>query len=207
MAGAQGLHTNSKDEALSLPTVEAVKLALRTQQVIAYESGITDTVDPLGGSYYLEYLTDELESKIESYIEKIAGFGPDMLEAVTNALEQGFFHTELSNSAYAYHREVMDKSKIVVGVNKFEEAEKLKVEIFKADPTARERQAERLKKIRKERNNGALNNSLSRLAFAIEKEENLYPYVLDAVKNYGTLGEITKIMTDVYGRYRDICKI
>ncbi len=207
MAGAQGLHTNSKDEALALPSEETVKLALRTQQVIAHESGITDTVDPLGGSYYLEYLTDELESQIESYIERISGFGENMLDAVINALEQGFFHTELSNSAYRYHREVMDKSKIVVGVNKFEEDEKLNVKIFRADPTARDRQSKRLKKLRNERNDNALNSSLTQLAGAIEKEDNLFPYILDAVKNYGTLGEIVKVMTDVYGRYKDICKI
>ncbi len=207
MAGAQGLHTNSKDEALSLPTEEAVKLALRTQQVIAYESGITDTVDPMGGSYYMESLTDELEAQIGVYIEKIAGFGENMLEAVINATEQGFFHKELSDAAFKHHKEVEKKSKIIVGVNEFEEEEKLNVEIFKADPTARDRQAERLKKIRQERNNRALDNSLSQLAHAIEKEENLFPYVLDAVKHYGTLGEIVKVMTDAYGYYEDLCVI
>ncbi len=205
MAGAQGLHTNSKDEALSLPTEEAVTLALRTQQILAHESGLTDTVDPLGGSYYLESLTDKIEADIEGYIKQIAGYGENMLEAVINSLEQGYFHTELADAAYRQHLEVMNKSRIVVGVNKFEdEQEKLNSTIFKADPTARERQMERLKKIKLERNNSQLQSALKELAEAIKQEENLFPYILKAVKHYGTLGEIVGLMTDAYGHYQDL---
>jgi methylmalonyl-CoA mutase N-terminal domain/subunit len=203
LGGAQGLHTNAKDEALGLPTEETAKLALRTQQVIAYESGVTETVDPMGGSYYLESLTDDIEEQVTGYLETIKGFGETMLEAVTHALEQGFFYRELSNASYRYHKQVETGEKVIVGINKFQEEETLTPVIFQADPTARERQTERLKEIRAKRDEGALGGSLTRLANAIDKDENLFPYVLDAVKNEGTLGEITKVMTDVYGRYRD----
>ncbi|MCP4568934.1 MAG: methylmalonyl-CoA mutase [FCB group bacterium] len=205
MAGAQGLHTNSKDEALSLPTEEAVTLALRTQQILAHESGLTETVDPLGGSYYLESLTDQIEADIEGYIKQIAGYGENMLEAVINGLEQGFFHKELADAAYRHHLEVTNKARIVVGVNKFEdEQEKINPTIFKADPTARDRQKERLKKIKSERNNSELQAALKELAGAIKRDENLFPYILKAVKEYGTLGEIVGLMTDVYGHYQDL---
>ncbi len=204
MAGAQGLHTNSKDEALGLPTEEAVKLALRTQQVIAYESGVTETVDPMGGSYFLESLTDDIEAQIEEYLKKIGAFGDTMLEAVINALEKGFFHQELSNASYKFHKEMQAGEKVIVGINKFAEEETLNPVIFKADPEARERQIKRLKEIRNNRNNAALNKSLKQLANAIERDENLFPFVLDAVKHYGTLGEIVKVMTDVWGRYKDL---
>ena len=205
MAGAQGIHTNAKDEALAIPTDESVKLALRTQQIIACESGITDTVDPLGGSYYLETLTNELESQFESQIEKISEFGDNMLDAVINALDDGYFHTELANSAYKQHKEMMSGSKPVVGVNKYVEEEEPNVDLFELiDATVtRDRQAERLAKIRAERNNTSLNRSLDALARAIENEENVFPHVLAAARDYGTLGEITKVMTDAYGRYTD----
>jgi len=184
---------------------EAVKLALRTQQVLAHESGLTETVDPMGGSYYLECLTDKIEADIEGYINRIAGYGENMLEAVINSLEEGFFHRELADAAYRQHLEVMDRSRVVVGVNKFEEEdEKINPTIFKADPAARERQTARLKKVRSERNNTQLQGALKGLAEAIKKEENLFPYILDAVKHYGTLGEIVGMMTDTYGRYQDL---
>jgi len=207
LGGAQGLHTNSKDEALGLPTEETAKLALRTQQIIAYESGVTETVDPMGGSYYLESLTDEVEAKVMEYLDTIETFGDGMLEAVVNGLEQGFFHKELADASYRHHKEVEKGEKVIVGMNKFVEEETTTPIIFKADPGARDRQTERLKEIRKKRDGQSLERALMRLAEAIEKEENVFPFVLDAVKQYGTLGEITKVMTDVYGRYRDLTVI
>ena len=204
LGGAQGLHTNSKDEAFGLPTEETAKLALRTQQIIAYESGVTETVDPMGGSYYLESLTDEIEAKAVDYLDTIRGFGDNMLEAVVNGLDQGFFHKELADASYRYHKAVEKGEKVIVGVNKFAEDETETPVIFKADPGARDRQIERLRKIRNDRDEQALEGSLIRLAEAIDKDENIFPFVLDAVKRYGTLGEIIKVMTDVYGRYRDL---
>ena len=204
LGGAQGLHTNSKDEAFGLPTEETAMLALRTQQVLAYESGVTETVDPMGGSYYLESLTDEIEAKIVDYLDTIEAFGENMLEAVVNALDQGFFHKELADASYKYHKEVEKGERVIVGVNKFAQEETATQVVFKADPGARDRQIERLKEIRADRDDQALETSLERLAEAIDKDENIFPFVLDAVKRYGTLGEITKVMTDVYGRYRDL---
>jgi len=207
LGGAQGLHTNSKDEAFGLPTEETATLALRTQQVIAYESGVTETVDPMGGSYYLESLTDEIEAKVVDYLDTIEAFGDNMLEAVVNALDQGYFHKELADASYKYHKEVEKGEKVIVGVNKFAQKDATTPVIFKADPGARDRQIERLKRIRADRDDQALEASLMRLAEAIDKEENIFPFVLDAVKRYGTLGEIIKVMTDVYGRYRDLTVI
>ncbi len=204
LGGAQGLHTNSKDEALGLPTEETAKLALRTQQVIAYESGVTETVDPMGGSYYLESLTDEIEAKVMDYLDTIETFGDDMLEAVVNGLDQGFFHKELADASYRYQKEVEKGETVIVGMNKFVEEETVTPVVFRADPGARDRQIERLKRIRSDRDEKALEGSLVRLAEAIDREENVFPFVLDAVKHYGTLGEIIKLMTDVYGRYRDL---
>jgi methylmalonyl-CoA mutase N-terminal domain/subunit len=204
LGGAQGLHTNSKDEAFGLPTEETAKLALRTQQIIAYESGVTETVDPMAGSYYLESLTDEIEAKAVDTLDTIQGFGDNMLEAVVNGLDQGFFHKELADASYRYHKAVEKGEKVIVGVNKFAENETETPVVFKADPGARDRQIERLEKIRNDRDEQALERSLMRLAEAIDKDENIFPFVLDAVKRYGTLGEIIKVMTDVYGRYRDL---
>ena len=204
LGGAQGLHTNSKDEAFGLPTEETAKLALRTQQIIAYESGVTETVDPLGGSYYLESLTDEIEAKAVDYLDTIRGFGDNMLEAVVNGLDQGFFHRELADASYRHHKAVEKGEKVIVGVNKFAEDENETPVVFKADPGARDRQIERLRKIRNDRDDQALEGSLMRLAEAIDRDENVFPFVLDAVKRYGTMGEIIKVMTDVYGRYRDL---
>ena len=204
LGGAQGLHTNSKDEAFGLPTEETAKLALRTQQIIAYESGVTETVDPLGGSYYLESLTDEIEAKAVDILETIQGFGDNMLEAVVNGLDQGFFHKELADASYRHHKAVEKGEKVIVGVNKFTEDENETPVVFKADPGARDRQIERLEKIRNDRDDQVLERSMMRLAEAIDKDENIFPFVLDAVKRYGTMGEIIKVMTDVYGRYRDL---
>ena len=208
LAGTQGLHINSKDEALGLPTEDAVKLALRTQQVIANETGVTDTVDPLGGSFFLETLTNELEQEIVEYIDEIASFGENMIDAVINGIEGGYFQKEISNAAYNQHKEIMSNSKIIVGVNKYQEDEKPNIELFSQDSAAdRDRQIKRLKKLREERNNTSLKNSLGDLARAIDNDENVFPFVLAAVKAQGTLGEITKVMTDAYGRYTYSCNL
>jgi methylmalonyl-CoA mutase N-terminal domain/subunit len=207
LGGVQGLHTNSWDEALALPSEESVKLALRTQQIVAHESGVTETVDPMGGSYYLEYLTDEIEAQVEDYLKRIAAFGDNMYDAVIAGLEKGFFHKEIANAAYKYQQEIENGSRAVIGLNKFAEKEKLSVSIFKADPKARDRQSARLKALRNKRNNTALTSSLKQLFEAAKRDENLFPFVLDAVKHYGTLGEIIKVLTEVYGEYKDLAII
>lgn len=203
LSGTQGLHTNSMDEALALPTEDSVKLALRTQQILAYESGITDTVDPLGGSYYVESLTDEIETKVSDYIQKIGAFGENMLDAVIAAVEQGFYHKELAAASYDYQSKIENGSNVIVGVNKFVEEEATDFELFEADPSARERQTARLQEIKSNRSNTDVNHALDLLAGAAEKDENLFPFVLEAVRHRATLGEIVKVLVDVYGQYQD----
>lgn len=203
LSGTQGLHTNSMDEALALPTEASVKLALRTQQIIAHESGITETVDPLGGSYYVESLTDEMETSAREYIQKIGEFGDNMLDAVIAAVEQGYYHKELAAASYDYQRKIEDGSKVIVGVNKFVEKETTDYELFEADASARERQIERLKELKSDRSNTDVRNALDSLAKAAEKDENVFPSVLDAVRHRATLGEIVKVLEGVYGQYQD----
>ena len=203
LGGTQSLHTNSRDEALSLPTEESVKLAMRTQQIIAHESGVTDVADPMGGSYFLEHLTEEIESRVMAYLDRIESFGDNMLEAVIAAVDQGYFHRELADAANKYQQEIENNSKVIIGINKYVEEEKVSISIFKADPKARDRQIERLKSLRKNRNDRALGGALKRLSAAAKSNENLFPYVLDTVKSQGTLGEIVGILMEIYGEYQD----
>ncbi|MGB9778416.1 MAG: acyl-CoA mutase large subunit family protein [Candidatus Bathyarchaeales archaeon] len=203
LGGTQSLHTNSFDEALCLPTEEAVRVALRTQQIIAYESGITNTVDPLGGSYYVEALTREMEEKAMEYIQKIDDMG-----GVVAAIEKGFFQKEIAESAYRYQREVEEKKRIIVGVNEFAiEEEECPIELLRIDPKVEKEQVERLQKLKRERDNRKVKEILEKLHYAAEKEENLMPTIIEAVKAYATLGEITDVLRKVYGEYKELIVI
>ena len=198
LGGTQSLHTNSYDEALSLPTEKSVRIALRTQQIIAYESGVVDTIDPLGGSYYIEWLTDHIEEEAMKYIEKIEAMGGMM-----RAIERGYIQKEIADSSYKHQREVEEKKRIIVGVNEFVVDEPLDVEILKVDPSIRGKQIERIRKLREERDNKKVQEALNALRKAAEKEDvNLMPYIIEAHKNLATLGEVTNVLREVWGEYR-----
>ncbi|AIU70864.1 methylmalonyl-CoA mutase [Thermococcus eurythermalis] len=198
LGGTQSLHTNSYDEALSLPTEKSVRIALRTQQIIAYESGVADTVDPLGGAYYIEWLTDHIYEEALKYIEKIQKMGGMM-----RAIERGYIQKEIAESAYKYQKEIEEGKRIIVGVNKFQTDEPIEVEILKVDPSIREKQIERLKKLRSERDNKKVEETLDKLRNAAENEdENLMPYIIEAHRHLATLGEVTDVLREVWGEYR-----
>ena len=198
LGGTQSLHTNSYDEALSLPTEKSVRIALRTQQIIAYESGAVDTIDPLGGAYYIEWLTDHIEEEAMKYIEKIEKMGGMM-----RAIERGYIQKEIADSAYKYQKEVEEGKRIIVGVNKFVVDEPIEVEILKVDPSIRDKQIERLKKLRSERDNKKVEEALDKLRNAAEKEDvNLMPYIIEAHRHLATLGEVTDVLREVWGEYR-----
>ncbi len=200
LGGTQSLHTNSMDEALCLPSKQSVKIALRTQQILAYETGVSDTIDPLGGSYYLEWLTDELEEKARKYIEEIEEMG-----GMAKAIEKGFIQKEILETAYHYQKEIEKGETVVVGVNKFkEEREEIKIEIFnvsKLEETAK-MQIKKLQIVKRERNKSKVEEALSKLGKAAEKNENLIPPIIEAVKAYATLGEICGVLRNIYGEYR-----
>src|SRR6201996_2621795 len=198
MGGTQSLHTNSLDEAWALPTEFAATLALRTQQIIAHESGVTNTVDPLGGSYFVEALTDEVERGAWDYIEKI-----DALGGMVAAIERGFPQREIAEASYRYQVALDKKEKIMVGVNDYVAQEK-PLEILQIDETVAHRQAERLKKLRAERSSDAVGRQLAALRKASQTKENLMPHILDAVKSYATLGEICDAMRDTFGTYEEV---
>jgi methylmalonyl-CoA mutase N-terminal domain/subunit len=203
LGGTQSLHTNSFDEALCLPTEEAVRVALRTQQIIAYESGAANTVDSLGGSYYVEALTNEMEQKATEYIQKI----DDMGGAIA-AIEKGFFQKEIADSAYRYQREVEEKKRIIVGLNEYLiEEEECPVELLRINPKIEREQGEKLQKLKRDRNNKKVKEALEKLHDAAEKDENLMPAMIEAVKAYATLGEITEVLRKVYGEYKELIVI
>lgn len=197
LGGCQSLHTNAKDEALALPTEESAMTALRTQQIIAYESGVTDTVDPLAGSYYVEYLTDEIEKKVWEYIEKIESMG-----GAVKAIEAGFIQNEISKSAYEYQMKIERKEKIIIGVNEFKTDEKQEIKIFKLNEEAIKNQLERLKKLRAERDNDSVRSALKRLRESALLGENLMPPIIECVEAYATLGEISDTLREIWGEYR-----
>ncbi|WP_018963212.1 acyl-CoA mutase large subunit family protein [Coprothermobacter platensis] len=199
LGGTQSLHTNSYDEALSLPTEEAVKVALRTQQIIAYESGVADTVDPLGGSYVIEHLTDDLEKEIEKELDAINKMG-----GAVAAIESGYMQKRIAESAYKYYKGVADGEKVIVGVNKFQEPqEDQSFRVLRVDPKIREEQIQAIKNVKAKRNNDKAEKSLDLLNKAAKDEnENLMPLIIDAVKNRCTLGEIMDTLRDVFGEYR-----
>jgi len=202
LGGTQSLHTNSFDEALALPSEEAVRVALRTQQIIAHESGAADTVDPLAGSYYIEALTNEMENRAMEYIQKIDDMG-----GVIEAIERGFFQKEIADSAYRYQREIDEKKRIIVGVNEYKTEETYPIPILRVDPKVEEEQVIRLQKLRRERDNRKVKEVLEKLHYAAEKDENLMPIIIDAVKAYATLGEICGVLREVYGEYKELIVI
>lgn len=197
LGGAQSLHTNSRDEALALPSEASALLALRTQQVIAHESDVTDTVDPLGGSYFLETLTDELEKRALEYIARI----DDMGGAVA-AIERGYPQREIQNSAFIYQREIEQKQRIIVGVNDYKSASEPPVDILKVNPAIEDKQRQRLARIRSERDNGAARAALANVEATARGEGNLMPAIVDAVRKWATLGEIADAMRAVFGEYQ-----
>jgi methylmalonyl-CoA mutase N-terminal domain/subunit len=200
LGGTQSLHTNSFDEALALPCEDAVRVALRTQQIIAYESGVTDTVDPLGGSYFVEYLTNEMEERAMRYIDQI-----DAMGGVASAIEKGFFQREIANSAYKYQKEIERKQRILVGVNDYTvEEDWVPVELLRIHPKVEEEQIARLQKLRRERDNRRVREVLNKLHDEADRDRNLMPTIIEAVKAYATLGEITDVLRGVFGEYREL---
>jgi methylmalonyl-CoA mutase N-terminal domain/subunit len=198
LGGTQSLHTNSFDEAYALPSEQAVTVALRTQQIIAHESGVTDTVDPLGGSYYVEYLTDEIEERAQKYIEQIDGLG-----GAVAAVEEGFMQREIIESAYRFQKEVEAKKRVIVGVNDFMSEEEVPMKLHQIDPAIEKKLVEQLKKIKQDRNQAKVNEALNKLRSAAEKENmNLMPFIVEAVKEYASLGEICGTLREVFGEYK-----
>ena len=197
LGGTQSLHTNSRDEALSLPTEQSVQIALRTQQIIAYESGVADSIDPLAGSYLIERWTDEIERRAVEYIEKI-----DALGGALQAIERGYMQREIQESAYRWQQAVDRGDKVVVGVNRFRVAETLDLDLLRVDPAVGERQAARLRALRQRRDNEAVSAALSRLEAGARSDDNLLPLILDAVEKYATLGEICGVLRGVFGEYQ-----
>lgn len=197
MGGTQSLHTNSRDEALALPTEDSVRIALRTQQIVAYESGLADVVDPLGGSYYVEALTDKIEKECWDYIKKI-----DELGGATAAIEKGYIQKEIQESAYRWQMEVENKQRIIVGVNQFQIKEKTPEGLLRVDASVGEFQKNKLAKVKAGRDNAAVKEALAKLEAAAKDENtNLFPFVLAAVKTYASLGEICGVLRKVFGEY------
>jgi methylmalonyl-CoA mutase N-terminal domain/subunit len=199
LGGTQSLHTNGFDEALSLPTEHAAKLALRTQQIIAYESGVVDTVDPLGGSYFIEQLTNEVEAAAWKYIEKI-----DSMGGAVSAIEQGYMQREIADASYRYQQAIENNEKIIVGVNKFTSEEELTPPIFKVDDSIRALQTEKINKVKSARDNSKVNQLLSQLEQHAKDGTNLMPGIIEAVEHYATLGEIADVFRKVFGEYRSV---
>lgn len=198
MGGTQSLHTNGRDEALALPTQEAARIALRTQQIIAHESGVTDTVDPLAGSYAVEALTDQLEAQAQAYIDQI-----DELGGALEAVEQGYVQQQIQEAAYQFQRGLEDGREVVVGVNKFaQEDEDLHMDMQKLDPAVEADQCARIQALRERRDNAKVAELRAQLSAAAQTDENLLPLFVTCVENDVTLGEICHTLRDVWGEYR-----
>jgi methylmalonyl-CoA mutase N-terminal domain/subunit len=199
LGGSQSLHTNSMDEALCLPSEEAVQIALRTQQLIANETGVADTVDPLGGSYYVESMTSEICNRAEEYIKKIDDIG-----GAVDAIEQGYVQREIQDSAYKYQREIEQEERVVIGLNKFQVEEEKPTNLLRVDPSVRVDQIERLKALKSSRDETGVQKSLANLKQRAEGNDNLLPHILEAVKTYATLGEICDVLREVFGEYQQV---
>ena len=197
LGGTQSLHTNSMDEALWLPTQKSVQVALRTQQIIGYESGVADTIDPLAGSYMVEYLTDEIEKKASEYLQKI-----DEMGGALKAIENGFIQGEIQNAAFSAQRRLENREDIVVGVNKFTVDEKIELESLKIDPRIETEQRDRLAALRAGRDNAQVDRLLERLEIAARGDENMMPIIIECVENNLTLGEICGRLRKIWGEYR-----
>jgi methylmalonyl-CoA mutase N-terminal domain/subunit len=196
LGGCQSLHTNSRDEALALPTEESVKVALRTQQIISSETGVIKTVDPMAGSYYVEYLTSKIEDEVNKYLKKIDRLGGAMV-----AVEKGFFQEEIRNNAYQLKKEIDENKRVIVGVNKYQDTHDIEPKLNRIDPAIEQRQVAKLKELKSTRDKTKVDQALSQLQMAAEKEENLMPHIINAVKSYSTLGEISGTLRTVFGRY------
>jgi methylmalonyl-CoA mutase N-terminal domain/subunit len=198
LGGAQSLHTNGKDEALSLPTEESARLALRTQQIIAHESGVTGTADPFGGSHYIEQLTDEIERGALDYIERIDAMGGTLV-----AIEKNYIQNEIQNAAYEYQQRVERGEAVVVGVNRFQQAEGESPRIFRLDPELERQQVARLRELRASRSAGTVESRLNALEQAARSADNLMPYILSCAEAHATVGEISDRLRSVFGEYRE----
>jgi len=198
LGGTQSLHTNSFDEALALPTEDAVRIALRTQQVIAHETGVVNTVDPLGGSYYLEHLTDELERQAYDYFEQIAGRG-----GVVAAIEQNFFQSEIAEASFRYQTEVERGERVIVGVNRYVQAEDTPIETHRVDPAGEALQVARVKAVRAARDSTRVEGHIAELKRASAGDGNLMPVLIEAARDHVTMGEICDVWRDVWGTWRE----
>jgi methylmalonyl-CoA mutase N-terminal domain/subunit len=198
LGGTQSLHTNSMDEAYAVPSAKAVKIALRTQQIIAHESGVVNTIDPLGGSYFVEYLTDRMEEEAYAYFDKI-----DKLGGVIPALKKGFFQNEIARAAYRYQKETDDKDRIIVGVNDFVEETPVEIALVDMDPQGEKKHLDRLNRLRRDRDGIRTEKSLDELRKAAEGDVNVMPFILDCVKAHATLGETCGVLREVFGEYRE----
>ncbi len=198
LGGTQSLHTNSLDEALALPSEHAVTIALRTQQIIAEESGVANTVDPLGGSFFVEAMTNRMEEQTYEYFRRVEDLG-----GVIPAIERGFFQSEISDAAYRYQREIDMGIRKIVGVNAYAEKKPLSIPILEMDPQGYDRQVTRLSELRRTRDNGRVGQALDRLRIALEGTENTMPHIMEAVHSYATLGEIIQVMKEVFGVYEE----
>jgi methylmalonyl-CoA mutase N-terminal domain/subunit len=199
LGGTNSLHTNSLDEALALPTAEAATLALRTQQIIAHESGVTNVVDPLGGSYFVEKLTKDMEDGALAYFDQI-----DKMGGMVEAVERGFPQREIAESSYRFQQAVERREKVIVGVNDFVQADEPPFEILYIDESAAETQLAKLERLRRTRDNDAVTRSLDRLRAAARTTDNLMPPILDAVRAYATVGEMCDALRDVWGEYEEV---
>jgi methylmalonyl-CoA mutase N-terminal domain/subunit len=198
MGGTQSLHTNALDEALALPTEDTARIALRTQQILANESGVTDTVDPLGGSYYLEKLTDDIEQQAYMYFKKL-----DELGGMVRAIELGYPQRELGEAAYRYQRKLENREEIVVGVNSYTNDKETPIDILTIEPHVEKEHIARVRALRQSRDPLKLAQTLSALRQAACGDENLMPYLLSAVRAYGTFGEISDVLREVWGTYEE----
>ncbi len=199
LGGTQSLHTNSRDEALALPSEESAQIALRTQQIIAYESGVTDTVDPMGGSFYIESLTNQIEKKVQEYLRKIEELG-----GMLTAIEKGFIQKEIQESAYRYQKQVESKKEIVVGLNEFQnKEEQVRFSLYSPPEKIEKTQVKKLLSLKEKRPTKQVKTRLDALRKAVESEENLMPPIIEAVKARATLGEIASLLKDIYGAFQE----
>jgi methylmalonyl-CoA mutase N-terminal domain/subunit len=202
LGGTQSLHTNAMDEALALPTEEAARLALRTQQVIAYESGVADTADPLAGSYAIEQLTREIEDRASNYLERI-----DAMGGMLRAIETGYVQREIQESAYRYQRAIEQEESVVVGVNRFQSEQGAAIPTLRVNPAIEQQQVERLRAMRERRDSAAVETALAKLEAAARGSENLLPLILESVEAYATVGEISNRLRTVWGEYREAATV
>jgi methylmalonyl-CoA mutase N-terminal domain/subunit len=198
LGGTQSLHTNSKDEALALPTEDSVTVALRTQQIIAHESGVTNTIDPLAGSFYMEQLTDQIERQAEDYIKQIDDMG-----GVVPAIEQGYIQRQIEQSSYEFGKSVEEGERVIVGVNKYQSDTEPDVEIFEVSEEVRNQQIERINQVREQRDQAAVDKALEELKQAAEGDANVMPPILEAVHAYATIGEICGVLRAAFGEYSE----